>query len=318
MQQLPWLNYHHLQYFRAIVQEGGVTRAAAKLNLSQSTLSAQLKQLEASLGEPLFERQGRRLVLTEAGQVALDYAEAIFRKGDELRAWFSEAHPSGLRSLRIGAISPLSKNLQFEMLRPLILAGEVHVQVVEGEMQDLVERLKRHQIDLLLSNLPPAAADAEQTHTHVLGEMPVYLVGRPPFKIPDQPFPKWLDGIPLILPSQRSAARVEFDAILARAGIRPKVQAEVDDMALLRLLATTGAGLALVPEIGVKFELEEKRLLRIEKIKGLKERFYAITARKSRIHPEILDLIEAGKTALATELQKTRSQPRKRTIKVRE
>lgn len=307
MKHLPWLNYHHLQYFRAIVQEGGVTHAAKKLNLSQSTLSVQLKQLEESLGAQLFQREGRSLVLTEAGQVALDYAEDIFKAGDELRAWFAETHSPGLRSIRIGALSPLSKNLQFEILRPLIMAGETHVQVVEGEMQDLVERLKHHQIDLLLSNLPPGGTDAEHTHTHVLGEMPVYLVGRPPFKIPKKPFPHWLEGIPLMLPSRRSAARVEFDAILARSDIQPKVQAEVDDTALLRLLALSGAGLALVPEIGVKFELEEKRLLRIEKIKGLKESFYAITANRSRLPNEVIDLIEAGKKALRSEIEKTRS-----------
>jgi LysR family transcriptional activator of nhaA len=246
-------------------------------------------------------------VLTEAGQVALDYAEQIFKVGDELRAWFSENHHSGLRNIRVGALSPLSKNLQFEMLRPIVLAGAIHVQVVEGEMQDLIHRLRHHQIDLLLSNQPPSGIDAEHTHTHVLGEMPVYLVGRPPFKIPKKPFPAWLDGIPLILPSKRSASRIEFDALLAQADIKPQVQAEVDDMALLRLLATTGAGLALVPEIGVKFELEEKRLLRIEKIKGLKERFYAITANRSKMHPEILDLIESGKAALAAEIAKSRS-----------
>jgi LysR family transcriptional activator of nhaA len=298
---LPWLNYHHLQYFRTIVREGGVTKAARKLNLSQSTISAQLKDLEESLGSALFEREGRSLVLTEAGQVALDYAEDIFRAGDELRAWFADEHAEGRRSIRIGALSPLSKNLQFEIIRPLLMAGETHVQVVEGEMQDMMERLKHHQIDLLLSNLPPGGTEAEHTHTHILGEMPVYLVGRPPFKIPDRPFPKWLDDIPLFLPSGRSAARVEFDALLLRAGVNPKIQAEIDDMALLRLLALSGAGLALVPEIGVKFELEEKRLLRIEKIKNLKERFYAITAQRSRLPDQIISLIESGKRALDAE-----------------
>lgn len=307
MKHLPWLNYHHLQYFRAIVQEGGVTHAARKLNLSQSTLSVQLKQLEESLGANLFEREGRSLVLTEAGQVALDYAEEIFKTGDELRAWFAETHPNSLRSIRIGALSPLSKNLQFEILRPLILSGQTHVQVVEGEMQDMIERLKHHQIDLLLSNVTPSTTDSEHTHTHVLGEMPVYLVGRPPFRIPRRPFPEWLDGIPLILPSSRSAARVEFDAILARAGIKAKVQAEVDDTALLRLFALSGAGVALVPEIGVKFELEEKRLLRIEKIKGLKESYYAITAKRTRMPKEVLELIEKGRKALKLEIESSRA-----------
>lgn len=313
MKPLPWLNYHHLQYFRTIVREGGVTKAAKKLNLSQSTISAQLKDLEESLGSALFQREGRSLVLTEAGQVALDYAEDIFRTGDELRSWFADEHAEGRRSIRIGALSPLSKNLQFEIIRPLVMAGEVHVQVVEGEMYDLIERLKHHQIDLLLSNLPPGGADAEHTHSHVLGEMPVYLVGRPPFKIPKKPFPKWLDDIPLFVPSSRSAARIEFDAILVRAGVKPKIQAEIDDMALLRLLALTGAGLALVPEIGVKFELEEKRLMRIEKVKNLKERFYAVTAHRSRLPAQILEIIENGKTALATAVEQsrgTRTKPR--------
>jgi len=312
---LPWLNYHHLQYFRAIVKEGGVTRAAQKLNLSQSTISAQLKDLEESLGSALFEREGRTLVLTEAGQVALDYAENIFRTGDELRAGFAEEHTEGRRTIRIGALSPLSKNLQFEIIRPLIMAGGTHVQVVEGEMQDMMEPLKHHQIDLLLSNLPPGGGDAEYTHSHLLGEMPVYLVGRPPFKIPNKPFPQWLEELPVFLPSSRSAARIEFDAILVRAGVKPKVQAEVDDMALLRLLALSGAGLALVPEIGVKFDLEEKSLLRIEKIKNLKERFYAITAHRSRLPSQVLDIIESGKHALAAvneQSRKKQAKPRKK------
>lgn len=306
MKSLPWLNYHHLQYFRTIVREGGVTRAAKKLKLSQSTISAQLKDLEESLGSPLFEREGRSLVLTEAGQVALDYAEDIFKTGDELRAWFADEHTEGRRSIRIGALSPLSKNLQFEIIRPLVMAGETHVQVVEGEMQDMLERLKHHQIDLLLSNIPPGGADAEHTHAHILGEMPVYLVGRPPFKIPKKPFPKWLDDIPLFLPSGRSSARVEFDALLVRAGVEPRIQAEVDDMALLRLLATTGAGLALVPEIGVKFELEEKSLMRIEKVKNLKERFYAITAQRSRLPDQVIQIIESGKLALDAAIEHSR------------
>jgi len=306
MKTLPWLNYHHLQYFRTIVHEGGVTKAAQRLNLSQSTISAQLRDLEESLGSPLFQREGRSLVLTEAGQVALDYAEDIFKAGDELRAWFADEHAEGRRSIRIGALSPLSKNLQFEIIRPLVMAGETHVQVVEGELQDMMERLKCHQIDLLLSNIPPAGADADHTHAHVLGEMPVFLVGRPPFKIPKKPFPQWLDDIPLFLPSGRSAARVEFDALLVRAGVSPKIQAEVDDMALLRLLALSGAGLALVPEIGVKFELEEKRLLRIEKIKDLKERFYAITPQRSRLSEQILQIIESGRTALESAIEESR------------
>lgn len=294
----PHLNYQHLYYFQAIVKAGGVTRAAEQLRLSQSTLSAQLRTLEETLGKRLFTRQGRTLELTQAGQVALDYAEEIFSRGDELRAWFSRGGSARPGVVRVGSLNVLSKNLQFEIIRPLILGGETVVRVVDGEFPDLLDRLRRHQLDLLLGNLPVAGADAETLQVHLLGEMPMYLVGRPPFKVPKQPFPKWLDGLPLFLPSTRSPARVDFDALLVRSGVQPKTMAEIDDMALLRLTALSGAGLALVPEIGVKFDLEERKLLRIEKVPGLYERFYAITARH-KVFPEVFtEVIEAGKAAL--------------------
>ena len=299
MDNLPWLNYHHLQYFRMIVREGGVTRAAERLNLSQSTLSAQLRTLEESLGMRLFEREGRSLRLTPAGQVALEYAEDIFRSGDELRAWFGGQGKAGPQSIRVGAMSVLSKNLQFEIIRPLVMRGEVKVTVVDGEFPALLERLKRHQLDVLLGNLPIAGVEAESVQVHLLREMPMYLVGRPPFKVPAKPFPEWLDDLPLFLPSIRSPARVDFDALLVRANVSPRTMAEIDDMALLRLLALSGAGLALVPEIGVKFDLEERKLLRVEKIPGLHERFYAITARQKNLPKPVLEIIESGQRALA-------------------
>lgn len=302
MKELPWLNYHHLLYFRTIAQEGGVKKAAARLNLAQSTLSAQLTTLEESLGTRLFKRIGRELELTEAGRVALEYAEEIFSVGDELRSWFAGQTDMRPTRLTIGALSPLSKNLQFEIIRPFIQENRVQVRVVEGEYADLLERLKRHQIDLILSNLPLGGTDAEGVEARLLGEMPMYLVGVPPFRIPKKPFPEWLDGLPVFLPSSRTASRIGFDALMIEAGIQPQIAAEVDDMALLRLLALSGAGLALVPEIGVKFELEEERLLRVEKIPGLNERFYVITMPKRRESILVNEVIATG-TRILTQIR---------------
>lgn len=124
---------------------------------------------------------------------------------------------------------------------------------MEGKYADFLDRLRRHKIDLILSNLPLGGTDAEGIEARLLGEMPMYLVGVPPFKIPRKPFPEWLEGIPIFLPSSRTASRVGFDALMIETGFQPQIAAEVDDMALLRLLALSGAGLALVPEIGVKF-----------------------------------------------------------------
>lgn len=297
MSSLPWLNYHHLYYFREIVRHGGVNKAAAKLRLSQSTLSMQLKSLEESLGKPLFERQGKRLILTEAGKVALTYAEEIFRSGEALRLWFADTQPATLRTIRMGALSPLSKNLQFELIRPLIMEGDCQIQVVESDFADLLDRLRSHRIDFLVTNVLPAGVGREE-QAHLLGEMPMYLVGRPPFKIPRATFPQWLKDVPLFLPSSQTFARSGFDGLLAQAGIEPLIRAEVDDMALLRLLALSGAGLALVPEIGVKFDLEEKKLLRIEKVPGLKERIYILTPQRKSLPSAVRAIIATGQAAL--------------------
>lgn len=303
---LPPLNYQHLFYFRTIVREGGVSRAAAKLGLSQSTLSAQLKTLEDCFDTKLFRRDGRKLELTESGQVALEYAEEIFDTGDELRSWLARGEPSQSERVQIGTTSPVSKMLQFEILRPLVMASRGQPRLIEGEMPDLLDQLQRHQLDVVFTNTPPGELRNQNIDAHTIGEMPVYLAGRPPFKIPDKPFPKWLEGIPIFLPASATSARMDFDAKLIRAGIRPLVQAEVDDTALLRMLALSGAGLALMPEIGVQFTAKERKLMRIERIPGVVERFYAITTHRKKLPTLIADVVEYAREALQSANEKMR------------
>ena len=234
----------------------------------------------------------------------LDERWEIFSAVDELRSWFAGQTDMTPSRLTIGALSPLSKNLQFEIIRPFIQESRVQVRVMEGKYADLLDRLRRHKIDLILSNLPLGGTDAEGIEARLLGEMPMYLVGVPPFKIPRKPFQEWLDGIPIFLPSSRTASRVGFDALMIETGFQPQIAAKVDDMALLRLLALSGAGLALVPEIGVKFELEEEKLLRVERVPGLNVRFYAITMPRRRSSPLIDEVIANGTELLARIQQK--------------
>lgn len=234
----------------------------------------------------------------------LDERWEIFSAVDELRSWFAGQTDMTPSRLTIGALSPLSKNLQFEIIRPFIQESRVQVRVMEGKYADLLDRLRRHKIDLILSNLPLGGTDAEGIEARLLGEMPMYLVGVPPFKIPRKPFPEWLEGIPIFPPSSRTASRVGFDALMIETGFQPQIAAKVDDMALLRLLALSGAGLALVPEIGVKFELEEEKLLRVERVPGLNVRFYAITMPRRRSSPLIDEVIANGTELLARIQQK--------------
>ncbi|MEI6085781.1 MAG: LysR substrate-binding domain-containing protein, partial [Verrucomicrobiota bacterium] len=277
--------YNHLYYFWMIAREGSVTRAARQLRLSQSTLSAQLKQLEDNLGQPLFDRAGKTLKLTASGQVAFQYANHIFESGRELLDTFRNRPTNRLPAIRIGAVSPLSKNLQYDFIAPVLQAAEARVAVTQGNLSELLVELHNHRLDLILSDMP-ARTDAPAGLTnHLLGEMPVFLVGKPPFRIPKKPFPGWLVGVPLILPSRQSTLRAEFDTLLDRAGIVPEICAEADDMALIRLLALSGAGLALVPEIVVQFDLADRKLLRVECVAGLTQKFYAITPSRQFANP---------------------------------
>jgi len=275
-----WLNYLHLRRFWWIARERNLTRAAERLNVSQSTLSEQLRELEEWLGQPLFERRQRQLHLTEAGRLAFDHAEAIFQTGQELLDQFRRRQASRRQHLRIGAVGPLSKNLQFDFIQPLLDRRNLQLTVASGSLAELLQQLREHQLDLVLSNIPVRADQEANAFNHLLGEMPAYLTGNLAVDRRGREFPEWLEGVPLFLPSRQSQVRADFDALLVESGVEPDIRAEVDDMALLRLLALSEQGLALVPAIVVKHELQSRRLTQVYRVPGLAERFYAITLRR--------------------------------------
>lgn len=269
------LNYHHLRYFWMIANEGHLTRAAERLHVSQSALSIQLRQLEASLGQKLFEREGKRLLLTEAGRIALDYANAIFRTGDELIS-LMQGQTAQRQLVRIGAVATLSRNFQMELVRPLLDRADIELVLRSGSLAELLRQLHTHTIDLVLSNRPlPRDAEANW-HCHLVEEQPVSLVSRPAPATAPLRFPEDLRETPLLLPSIESEIRTAFDFLLEQAGIRPRVVAEVDDMAMLRLLARDSGQLALVPPVVVLDELRSGALVERCRIPDLRERFYAI------------------------------------------
>lgn len=177
-----FLNYHHLRYFRVIARESKLARAAEKLNLSAPALSVQLKQLEESLGHALFERGRGGLTLTEAGRVALDYAETIGRAGEELMDVMHNRRRGGRQVLRVGAEATLSRNFQLEFLRPALHRPEVEVVIRSGSLRDLLPALHAHEVDVVLSN-QPAKRDAERPwHSHLLADQAHRLVGVPGWK----------------------------------------------------------------------------------------------------------------------------------------
>lgn len=286
------LNYNHLRYFWVVAHEGSLTRAAARLHLSQSALSVQVQKLEAQIGHPLFERVGKRLKLTEAGRIALDYADTVFSAGAELLSTLQGRPVDRRRVLTIGSLTTLSRNFQLDFLRPLIGRDDVDIVVRSGAMRDLLAQLESHAMDVVLSNSAvPRDARSPLRH-YLLNEQSVSLVGKPrrrrkPFRFPDD-----LRHEPVLLPGLGSELRTAFDRLLELAGIRPIILAEVDDMAMLRLMAREHDAVTLVPPIVVRDELESRVLVEYCQIPTVKESFYAIVLKRQFPNPLVSNLVE--------------------------
>jgi LysR family transcriptional activator of nhaA len=285
------LNFHHLHYFWAVAKEGHLTRAAARLHVSQSALSTQIRQLEEQLGQALFERRGRALHLTEAGHLALGYAESIFATGSELLALLREGRREARQVLRIGAVSTLSRNFQENFLAPLLPRDDVELVLQSGSLEELLSRLRVHTLDLVLSNrrVQPVADDPWRVRR--IAQQPVSLVGplrrrRRAFRLPDD-----LVDQPLLLPGRDSDIRSGFDLLCEQWGLRPRVRAEVDDMALLRLLARDSGALALLPSVVVRDELQRGELMELAVVPDLHENFHAITVQRHFAPPMLRELL---------------------------
>ena len=287
------INLHHLRLFRAVASDGTLTGAARALNLSQSALSTQLKALEASLGQDLFERRGRGLVLTEAGRIALDHAEAIFRTADDLTATLRETGRAR-RALRVGALATLSRNFQMQFLRPLIGRADVEVVLRSGSQEELLQGLEELALDVILTNVAPARDATSHWLIHRLDEQPVSLIGTParagsaPYQMRDL-----LGAQPLIVPTRTTALRAAFDALAARLNVAPILAAEVDDMAMIRLLTRADAGLSIIPPIVVRDELLAGSLVEVSRLDGISETFFAITRERRFPNPLLADVLKA-------------------------
>lgn len=286
------LNLHHLRLFRAVARDGTLTGAARSLNLSQSALSTQIKALEAALGHALFERRGRGLVLTEAGRIALDHAEAIFRTAEDLTATLRDT-ATARRVLRVGALATLSRNFQIALVAPLIGRPDVEVVLRSGAQADLLRALEALSLDVVLTNLVPARDASSPYLVHALSEQPVSLVGPPSPDLARRSLSDLLAQEPLILPTPESALRASFDALVERLGVLPRIAAEADDMAMLRLLAREKAGLAVIPPIVVRDELAAGMLADLVRLEGITEGFFAVTLQRRFPNPLVREILDA-------------------------
>lgn len=281
---MPDLNYHHLRYFQAVAVEGNLTRAAASLNVAQSAVSTQLRALEDRLGQKLFERRGRALMLTEAGRIALDYANSIFASGEELVATLKETGRQR-QAIRVGSLATLSRNFQLEFLRPLLGRSDVEVILRSGSAGELFAALADLHLDVVLTNQHPPTDTLTNFVITKLNEQSVSLIATPALAEENLTIEERMSRHPMILATSGTALRMGFDAFANRLDIRPQIAAEVDDMAMMRLLAREGAGLAALPSIVVRDELTSGELIECAALPGFVESFYGVTVERKFPNP---------------------------------
>jgi len=291
MDRMSRLNFHHLHYFWAVAKEGNLTRAAALLHVSQSVLSTQIKRLEEQLGHALFNRVGRGLQLTEAGRMTLTYAESIFTSGNELLATLRDGAMQTRQVLRIGSVATLSRNFQENFVKPVLTRTDVELVMQSASLEELLQRLRVHTLDVVLSNRRVHADADHPWRCRSIARQPVSLVGRPRPKRKAFRFPQELAEVPLLLPGRDSDIRIAFDLLCEQHGLRCQVLAEVDDMALLRLLARDSGAVALLPSVVVLDELSSGQLVEYCVVPDLIEHFYAITVKRHFEPPLLKELL---------------------------
>ncbi|MEM8663088.1 MAG: LysR family transcriptional regulator [Pseudomonadota bacterium] len=291
------LNFNHLRYFWAVAHDGNLTKAAAALGVSQSAVSVQIQKLEDRLGHALFERRGKQLLLTEAGRITLDHADTIFSAGEELLGTLTARESIARRILRVGSVSTLSRNFQLRFVQPLLGRGDVRIVMNSGPLAQLLAQLEAHRIDVLLTNEVPPRDTATPWISHQIAEQPLALVGRSAPGTLDTSLGALLASRPLVLPSLESGIRKSFDGLLDRLQVRPAIAAEVDDMAMLRLMVRADVGLGVVPPIVVQDELDAGHLHALAQLPGIVESFFAIVMKRRFPNPLLTDLLPAVERA---------------------
>ncbi|GGF65385.1 LysR family transcriptional regulator, transcriptional activator of nhaA [Mameliella alba] len=282
------LNYRHLHYFQAVAREGNLTHAAARLNLSQSALSTQIRQLEDRFGHALFERTSRAMILTEAGRIALDHAERIFDVGEDLVATMTGTGRVKA-PLRVGALSTLSRNFQLQFLRPILSETGADLVLSSGNSQGLLRALEDLALDVVLLTDPPPRDTFPGLVAHRIDEQPVAIHGTAR-RLGHGTLAGLLAAEPVILPTE-SSIRTGFDSLVARLGVTPRIAAVVDDMAMVRLLARDDVGLAITPAVVLADELAQGLLVSAPFELDIVESFYAVTAPRTFPHPLVARLI---------------------------
>jgi LysR family transcriptional activator of nhaA len=286
---LDQLNFHYLFSFWTVAREGSIARACQKLFLAQPTISGQLRALEKMLGQRLFTRVGRGLVLTETGHLVFRYADEIFKLGQELiQGVAGEAAMLPLR-LVVGVADVLPKSVAYRLLQPALAYPDVRVVCREGKTEELLAELSLHRLDLVLSDAPLSPTLSVRAFSHLLGECGVTFVGVAALaRRYRSKFPESLDGAPFYLPTENTALRRSLEQWFDAKEIRPQVCAEFEDSALMKSFGREGRALFAIPTVVEEDVCQQFQVRVVGRIEAVRERFYAISVERRIKHPGVL------------------------------
>jgi LysR family transcriptional activator of nhaA len=298
---MEWLNYHHLLYFWTVARFGSVSRASSELNLTQATVSAQLKSLEHALGEKLFRKAGRHLTLTETGKLAFRYADDIFSLGQEMMGILKGRSEGRLARLTVGVTDVLPKNVVYQLLEPALkIKDSYRIICREGTNEELLPALAAHDVDVVLSDAPLDPTSNVRAFNHLLGECGSTLFGAPKLVEPyRRGFPKSLDGAPFLLPTRNTTARRSLDQWFEAQRIAPLIVAEFEDSALLTTFGQHGMGLFFAPTMVARDIQRQYDVKIIGQVDPVRERYFAISLDRKLKHPAVVAISEAAKLKLS-------------------
>ena len=297
---MEWLNYHHLLYFWTVAKRGSIARACEELRLAQPTISGQLRALEESLGEKLFARQGRRLVLTETGQVVYRYADEIFALGDELKDVLKGLPRNRPMRFIVGVSDLIPKLIAYRILEPALrIKGGVQMECYEDTSEKLLLSLSAHEFDLVLTDAPAFSAARVRVFNHLLGSSRIALFASPPLaNFYRKQFPHSLGGAPFLLPMRNSALRQIMDQWFETHSIHPRILGEFQDTALLTAFGQAGAGIFAAP-LAIEREVRNRyRVVRLGDLGSRVAEYYAISAERKIKHPAATVIAEVARHRL--------------------
>ena len=297
---MEWLNYHHLRYVWTTAKEGSLARAAAKLRVSQPSISGQIRELEAAFGEKLFRRAGRNNVLTDAGHVVFGYADEIFALGAEMMNVVRQRPGSRTLRLYVGVADSFPKLVTNEILKPVFtLPQEVHAICREGKMEDLLALLAAHRLDIVLADEPPASNTNFRVFNHPLGETGTTFLAEEKLAAKlKRRFPASLQDAPALLPTENTALRRSLETWFRAKDVRPRVVAEFEDLALMKIMAAEGRGFIAVPSLVAKDAMAHYHFRMIGRADDCRLEFHAITAERRIVHPAVARITDKARAML--------------------